>query len=312
MDQQSKTLALEAIKKIAEALDTLKYLLGNEPKKDVRTRKKEDTKQRYATATAVALPLLGGAPDVNDGEWPIAVPKHMIISPSDQKVKQYRAAQIISIINTPIANIKVLDLGCGDGSVSKEMAKSAAKVIGYDIKKSEYWADGDNLTFTDQIDVVNANGPYDLILLYDVVDHLENTGPDLLFQWVNSLLSDNGKGFARFHPWTSKHGSHLYEKINKAYLHLALTPDELAQAGYVAEHNLKITRPMATYDSFFENNGLSIVQRKGHSDKIDEYVSEHLIERICKVTWRGNIDKDMAKKIMALQFIDYTFSKKSS
>lgn len=314
MDQNTQAMALDAIKKIGEALETLKYLVTADKKVDNKSKppKTDKIKPRYATATAVATPLLGEAPIHTDEAWPMAVPRHMIVNTGDVKVKQYRAAQIASIMNLPIGNAKVLDYGCGDGYVSRELAKSAASVVGFDIKADASWANASNLTLTQDIEVAKSGGPYDVVLLYDVVDHLEGTDPDSLFKFIESVLSESGKGFVRFHPWTSKHGGHLYDKVNKAFVHLVYTPDELASLGYTLDHNLKITRPMAAYDSFFEKNGLEIINRKVQSERVEEYVGESLMSRIKKVTWNGAIETDVALKIMGIQFVDYTFKRKTA
>jgi hypothetical protein len=92
-------------------------------------------------------------------------------------------------------------------------------------------------------------------------------------------------------------------------VHLALTPDELGMHKIFADYNVKVNRPFATYDSLFVKNGLSIIKRKGHTDNVDPFFDDDLVERINKITYRGKADKDSIRKIMALQFIDYTVKK---
>jgi len=200
-----------------------------------------------------------------------------------------------------------LDFGCGEGHVAKEIAGHAKKVIGFDVKKHDTWTSkaGPNLAFTRSLDDVEKGGPYDRIVLYDVLDHLKGVHPLEMLEFLRPLLAPGGIAFCRCHPWTARHGGHLYEKINKAYVHLALTPDELASAGYVPEHNLKLVKPMAAYGSWFEMAGFTVMNRKVTQDPVPEYFHGPLLERICKVTWAGKMEPDQAIKIMANQFVDY-------
>jgi SAM-dependent methyltransferase len=216
----------------------------------------------------------------------------------------------------PFEDMKVLDCGCGEGHIAHEIANRSKSVVGYDIINSPSWANLANtapagtLSFTTSKETVASKAPYDCIILYDVIDHLEKEDPIQFLRWLHTLLADDGRIFVRAHPWTAKHGSHLYENgLNKAYVHLALTPDELAQAGVEVKPNLRISRPMAAYENMFKDASLKVYERKGRSDPIEPFFSGPLLERIIKVTWRGSIDQDAALKIMSNCFIDYSLSK---
>lgn len=226
--------------------------------------------------------------------------------------KQFRAVQIVGLISLPFEEMTVLDVGCGEGHISKEIANRAKNVVGYDIMESASWptlmaaAPSGLLTFTADKKAVEAKKPYDCIVLYDVLDHIEREDPTSLMVWLSSLLAPEGRIFIRAHPWTARHGSHLYETgLNKAFVHLALTVDELAIAGFDVKPNLRIVRPMAAYEHIFRDAGLKVFDRKGHTDPVEPYFSGPLLERIIKVTWRGAIDPDAALKIMGNHFIDY-------
>lgn len=206
----------------------------------------------------------------------------------------------------------VLDCGCGEGHNSREIANTATKVIGYDIKSDPHWAGRakENLVLTQDKAMVSEHGPYDLIVLYDVLDHLQSEDPEPFMQWIASLLNINGRIFLRAHPWTSKTGGHFYEAANKAWLHLVMTPDELVQAGLVAkEPNLRIIRPMAAYELWFKNAGLIVENKKVKSDAVDEFFLGDLIDRIVKVTFGGTADAETAKRIMSNSWIDYFLKK---
>jgi len=268
--------------------------------------------QKNRGLSAVSLPAseLGDTPNVDDANWPLAIEPHLITpADADDSEKQFRAIHVVGIIEQTFGfnlnGSNVLDYGCYEGHVSAEMATKAAKVVGFDIHKS--WVDPrlDNLKLTTDPNELISNGPYDYIILYDVLDHLETEDPSEVLKNLRKLLSPGGKIFCRCHPWTAKHGSHLYEQCNRAYIHLALTPDEMAQRSLKLDHNLRLTKPMAAYTGWFQKAGLQLIKKKITSEQVPEYFSDELLERIIKVSWGGKIDKSRALKIMANQFCDY-------
>jgi 2-polyprenyl-3-methyl-5-hydroxy-6-metoxy-1,4-benzoquinol methylase len=210
----------------------------------------------------------------------------------------------------------VLDCGCGEGYNAREMTNSAAKVVGYDIKEDPNWPgrSKDNLILTTEKPMVTSSAPYDVVVLYDVLDHLQGEDPEAFMQWISSMVVSGGRIFTRTHPWTSKTGGHFYETANKAWLHLALTPDELAKAGLTTkEPNLRIIRPMAAYELWFKNAGLTVEDKQVKAEEVDEWFTrnEHnsLLQRIIKVTWAGTVDETVARRIMSNQWIDYLLKK---
>ncbi len=317
MDKQTTDLALATLDRLEGSIKTLKSLLTGKPPETEKPpkstdKKPESRKSKFQIAQSLPTDQLSPLPDINNDNWPQAVLPHLIISdkhPDATIKKQFRAVQMIGLMGVP-TGARILDCGCGEGHVANEMANNN-EVIGYDITSSPIWntLDRFNLTFTTSREIVTARKPFDFITLYDVIDHLEGVSPEEFLSWIISLLSENGKVFVRCHPWTSAHGGHLYETMNKAYIHLALTADEIAQAGLQPLPNLKIVRPLATYDKLIENAGFVINNRKGYSDPVPKYFSGELLDRIVNVTWRGAIDHETALKIMSNQFIDYTLSR---
>ncbi len=264
-------------------------------------------KPKIQTAESLPADQLGSTPDPALPDWPEAVMPHMIVTHKGAVEKQFRALQIARLLGN-FDNQTVLDVGCDEGYITKEIGHNAKKVIGYDLKSSDIWPKlaSDNVLFTDDKVAVEAER-YDTILLYDVLDHLVGVEPIKFMTWLNSLLAPGGKIFVRTHPWTAKHGGHLYEHgFNKAFLHLALTPDELVQLGIDLPASLKFNRPMATYEHIFIGSGLKIAERKGHTEPVDSFFSGSILDRIIKVTWKGAIDPAAALKIMANSFVDYT------
>lgn len=240
----------------------------------------------------------------------------MIISNKGEPERKFRAMQIVGLIGVPLHGKNVLDFGCDTGHVTEELARQSKHATGYDKQpesslQATHWAETKekNILFTTDREQVAKNAPYDLILAYDVLDHLVEDDPTDIMLWLRELLADDGLIFVRNHPWTAKHGGHLYDQVNKAYLHLALTADELVQRGLQLSHNLKISRPMAIYERWYKDAGLKIIDKKIEAENPEEFFSGDLLDRIIKTTWGGNMDRDQALKIMANQFIDYKLSK---
>jgi SAM-dependent methyltransferase len=263
-------------------------------------------------ASSLPTKELGPIPDYRSDLWPQAVDPKLIVSNNNESAKQFRAVQIVSLISLSLADKIVLDCGCGEAHNASEIASTATKVVGYDPKQDPNWAgrSKDNLILTSTKQTVAEHAPFDLIVLYDVIDHVVGEDPQDLLKWLAGLLSNNGQIFVRAHPWTSRTGGHVYESANKAFLHLALTPDELAKAGLAArEPNLKVVRPMAAYEYWFKEAGLEVIKKKVRATPVEDFFSGTIVDRIAKINWDGKIEPDVVRRILANHLIDYTLRK---
>ena len=305
-DNQKSAAALLA--NIEKDLEQLKVIMaGNSCVTEKIIRRQVEIKEQAPTLKVE----LGPVPDYTNDSWPKAVDPDLIVDGGEETEKQFRATQVLELIGIPTNDISVLDFGCGEGHVAHEISQTASKVVGFDEKRSNAWDNkvADNLFFITDDKIIKQHAPYDLIILYDVVDHIQGDHIAILKR-LGQLLSDNGRFFIRTHPWTARHGSHLYEKINKAYLHLAVTPDETPDIPWKEiEYTHKIIRPMGAYENWFKRAGLEIVSRDIHSGAIEDFFDE-LLDRIITVTWDGVIDKKTAKKIMGIEFVDYILENK--
>lgn len=201
-------------------------------------------------------------------EWPQAVDPLQICKTDSEDDKNVRASAIFSLIvathlydgRKPAKDKRILDFGCGEGHLVKQI--EAGKVdltIGYDIRDSgwERWSASDRRLLTTDLDVVKLRGPYDLIVMYDVLDHAEGSHPTDLLRIARACLSPGGKLVVRMHPWISRHGTHLWS-LNKAYAHLIFTESQLAEMGYVGLPTIRVTNPDAEYVQWFRDAGLRI------------------------------------------------------
>jgi len=157
----------------------------------------------------------------------------------------------------------VTDGGGGGHVVNKSRTQKPRMSVGYDIKKSEKWDKWEktpNIFFTDDWSAVKNLGPFNIVLLYDVIDHMILPEQEIVKQLkeIKQSLAINGKIYLRAHPWCSRHGTHLYHKLNKAFVHMVFTDEELQAMGYKQEKTIKILTPMIDYGRIFAAAGCKI------------------------------------------------------
>jgi 2-polyprenyl-3-methyl-5-hydroxy-6-metoxy-1,4-benzoquinol methylase len=212
-------------------------------------------------------------------EWPVAVNPNLIVESDTDKI--LRAEGIIDFIfPESLTDEKFLDIGCGEGYPAIRAMEKGAYVVGYDIKKYDW--PNNNVYFTTKFEDVVNKGPFDIILLYDTLDHVDN--PIEVLQQANSVLKQNGKMFVRTHPYSSKHGSHIYRKINKAYVHLFLNERELEQLGCNSDYVNQIFTPIKTYREWFDTTNLIILNEVITRQPVEDFFTQNniLSNIICK------------------------------
>jgi hypothetical protein len=129
---------------------------------------------------------------------------------------------------------------------------------------------------------------------------------------ARSVLADGGKIYIRHHPWVSRHGGHVYKKLNKAFVHLVFTEDELRSMGIELEHNIKVVYPMSTYDSWLDDSGL----KKSNEPELDKQEVEPFFKenpivknRILKSFDKEKLGSDFPEFQMSQCFWDYVLEK---
>lgn len=212
---------------------------------------------------------------VLDPQWPEAVSSWNIIDPNSESDKIARATALIEMmIDCSLTGLKFLDFGCGEGHVVKKaMDFGASFALGYDIHQQGNldW----NSFLTTDLNKVKENS-YDVILLYDVLDHTENQTPIEILRIAKELLSENGKIYIRCHPWCGRHGGHLYEQgLNKAYAHLIFTEEELTQMGIVSKPNNKVLFPIKTYVDWLNAANLAELERTPDLRQVEAFFKEN-------------------------------------
>jgi 2-polyprenyl-3-methyl-5-hydroxy-6-metoxy-1,4-benzoquinol methylase len=205
---------------------------------------------------------------VQNNDWPLAVPTDEVVTADDQK--EDRARNILNyIVTASLSGKKFLDFGCGEGHVAKVAASMCDKSVGYDLVKPTLEGE-DKLLLTDSLEEVAEAGPYDVALLFDVLDHSEN--PVEVLRTVKSLCVPGASVFIRCHPWSSRHGSHLYKTLNKAFVHLVLTEEEIATlTNEKIDCKQRVLSPQMTYRNWLTTAGLTELNLVVEKDTVEPY-----------------------------------------
>jgi 2-polyprenyl-3-methyl-5-hydroxy-6-metoxy-1,4-benzoquinol methylase len=242
---------------------------------------------------------------LNENEWPQAIDISCV--PHTEADETKRADNIIDLIVTEfLKDLKFLDYGCGMGYVAHAATKRGVSLsVGYDLKTN--WGnfqDTTRLLLTGNFQDVLKHAPYDVVLLYDVLDHYKGNPLEALHR-IKEILSPRGRVYIRNHPWCSRHGTHLYDQVNKAFLHLVLDEVELARlGGYASEHTIKLVRPVDTYREWFRKSGFNIKNEIILTSPVEPFFTSFdnaiIKERVTK-HWDG----EDPTRYMSLQFVDY-------
>jgi SAM-dependent methyltransferase len=193
--------------------------------------------------------------------WPEAVPPGHIADESSEADKQERAEGIAALILPPTTNRRFLDLGCGEGHVVGYASGGARVSVGYDIRRPErspfQWEEDDGkMLLTTDFEKVRSRGPYDVILIYDVIDHAEEETMDEILERAASVLHPDGSIYLRCHPWCGRHGGHAYRSFNKAFVHLVFSSEEMEHLGVACPPHARVLFPIDTYSEAISMAGL--------------------------------------------------------
>lgn len=266
---------------------------------------------------------------LQDTNWPNAVEPALICNQESEEEKFDRAEGILDMVVTKtVKNVKFLDFGCGQGHVvEKASAQECKLAVGYDIESQNWQNRKTGLLLTTDWEEVKKHGPYDIVLVYDVIDHIVSPTYEIVdchnppneivevFKKIKSITAQAGSIYVRCHPWVSKHGSHLYSKLNKAFLQLIFTDKELLQLGIVntSLSVQKIIHPLNTYSKIFNLAGFKNVRENARlTDPVEPFFERNpLIAKRIKQNWLTSADSELrnGNKFpifqMEMQFIDF-------
>ena len=245
---------------------------------------------------------------LDSDQWPVAVKTNLICDVASNQDKIDRGTGIIDLmVQINLNDKKFLDFGCGEGHcVQAALSKFKCTAVGCDPATHEYWSTIPEATFVSSLEDAKKLAPFDCILLYDVLDHASET-PESILSAAASLLADNGVIYVRCHPWVSRHGTHIYHKLNKAYAHLVLTDDELKEWYNIeAENNAKVIYPINTYSNIIKNSKLKTLETNTITSEVEGFFKQSLIAERIKKNAKINTLPEFQ---MGIMFIDFVLAK---
>ncbi len=237
---------------------------------------------------------------LNSDQWPHAIDPTLICNAENEQDKEDRAEGIIDlVVDVHLKNLSFLDFGCGDGHVvEKTRQQGPRRAVGFDIKtyeKWDEWESSETIFHTNDWEEVQRAGPYNAILMYDVIDHIIGHENEVInaLKRIKSVAAPGVKVFVRCHPWCSRHATHLYHKMNKAYLHVIFTSEELEKMGLITENEArKIIHPIITYQNWFRQAGFQVPKQPNiTSENIENFfVDTPVVARRIKSHWAASHD----------------------
>lgn len=239
-------------------------------------------------------------------QWPAAVDPVYICSAGNKSERIERANQILDLlIEESLKNKSFLDFGCGMGdTVSLALSKGAKLAMGYDISS---FADP-SAHLTNDFNEVKSKGPFDVVLLYDVLDHIDSKDdPVVILKQISSVITPTSNVYIRCHPWCGRHGGHLYTKFNKAYAHLIFSKLEIEEMKYSLDPIRHIIWPCDTYRKFFKGANLDVIREVPIQDTVENFFQKEIIKKRILKIWNKELLKgeDFPTWQLSLSFVDY-------
>ena len=240
--------------------------------------------------------------EVKSPNWPEA-------EPWEESPELFISQTIKELVRESVEDKTVLDFGSHDPNFSRAIKVNfgAKHVVSYDVNACQGINTGEsekNLLYTENFKLVKQWAPFDVIILNDIIDHLEKP-----VHWLSQLnsLTNKGKIYARCHPMTSRNGTHLSEQINKAFLHLVFSEKELSTLGISSRTTRKILDGSATYKKMFDEAGLRVVSEDIKKRDVEMFFlqNEKIVRRMSNSLGLSQKDSSRLLSIIETNYIDY-------
>lgn len=223
--------------------------------------------------------------------WPEATPAFAICKTETDKLD--RAAAVLDDMNVNLTGKRFLDFGCGEGHAVVVAAERGAAATGYDPEKVS-----DNSLVTSDWDAVKLHGPYEVVLICDVLDHCDD--PVAALKMVREVISPDSVVYCRCHPWTSPHGGHHYHTVNKAYAHLVFSENEQAELGMEPPPTgVRTMFPHVDNEAWFTSAGFHVVWHEQVGVEVDRFFKTNpiLSRRLSRPEYKGKFpDKQLSQE----------------
>lgn len=296
------------VEEIKSSLDEIRHAQENKYLYELGRLRREfsdvkDQLKKYGlpSANEYELELQGLKELLDSGDWPAAVDPEQICADDPEK-KVTRANNILDqFIGENLKDKKFLDYGCGSGEVVFEASKREANALGYDNNFTKFKPHD---LLTADFETVRKMAPFDVILVHDVLDHIEHIDPLQALCQIKEVLAPHGRVYVRNHPWSSRHGGHLYNTKNKAFMHLVFDEIELARiGGYAADYNIRVIDPLGTYRYWFHETGFNVKEEYPIKHEVEKFFTQPSL--ICEKLKRHWPESDTQVSFLEIEFVEY-------
>ena len=242
--------------------------------------------------------------------WPQAMDENLITQDSEEEKLHEAASLLNSLVKNNMNDKKVLDFGCKEGHIGYVAGQlfNTQLMCSYDLENHnwDHFDKNENTIFTTNWEDVVEKGPYDIIIINDVIDHTQEF--EKSFIKIAKVKSETGKIYVRCHPWSGRHGAHMEKQLNKAFLHLVFTEAELYAMGVKPVNAVMLTDPVKSYHNLFKTAGFTVLRENFHRQNVELFfVHNPAILRRIKEKWKNHdiyADK-FPREIMEIEYIDF-------
>jgi len=187
---------------------------------------------------------------------------------------------------------KILEIGCGLGIITKHLQKKALSITALDIseqniKIASSFAANPNTTFhilniLEDIEEVKNFGKFNVVVLFDVIEHISKSSYKNLFELIELVLNDQGTVLLTY-------PSPEYQKFLKQNKVEALQIiDETVLLGDIL-NSTKLSLYYFSYKNIWDHNQyIHLVLKKNinYKPKYNLKFIDNIIYKIKKYTWR--------------------------
>lgn len=185
---------------------------------------------------------------IRNGEYKERGDYHKKLDPQWSYYPTYLAKKkfVLDVLGKESKNSKILDMGCGEGVFVEELiSRGFQNVQGIDSNYSSKLVKKGNI-----LETPFSEKQFDIILLLDVIEHLNFQDQEKVLVEIKRILKDDGKLIISI-----PNLAHFYSRIS------FLLKGTLKRTANIKKH--PGDRPIQEYIHLLENSGFQIKKRKG-------------------------------------------------
>tara|TARA_Y100000994_G_scaffold107370_1_gene88476 strand:+ start:6343 stop:7128 length:786 start_codon:yes stop_codon:yes gene_type:complete len=158
--------------------------------------------------------------------------------------------------NVELKDKNILEIGCGNGGFISAFGDFSDHCVGFDLKNLDWKENNVKYRQLDVFDdklVDQIDSKFDIIILRDVIEHLDNKQTDKLFKQIELLSKSNALVLITFPPFYSPFGLHqqvLLKSMLRFIPYLSLIPKDLIKVLTEEDSNKDgVEELLSLYDS---------------------------------------------------------------